>query len=66
MSYDFAGASDFLRDEAQTTPEGLYNEVCGALQTALGVSSKNNSVRVQHLIQVLLTCADFLQLIEEK
>lgn len=66
MSYDFTAASDFLRNEAQTTPEELYEEIVGAMATVSALENKRNRRAAHSIWDTLLTCADFIERITPK
>lgn len=66
MSYDFTAASDFLRNEAQTTPEELYEEIVGAMATVSALENKRNRKAAHSIWDTLLTCADFIERITPK
>ncbi len=60
-SYDFTEAEDFLRNEVQTTPEELYEEIVGAMHNIAMMENKRNRRRASSVWQTLLTCADYFQ-----
>lgn len=61
-SYDFTEANDFLRYETQTTPEGLLEEVRGAMCQVQDLEyTRGDNEASQNIFAVLLTCADFLE-----
>lgn len=66
MSYDFTAASDFLHNEAQTTPEELYEEIVAAMSTVAALETKRNRKAAHSIWDTLLTCADFIERITPK
>ena len=60
-SYDFTEAEDFLRYEAQTTPEELYDEILTAMTNVASIENKRNRKVAESVWQTLLTCADYFQ-----
>lgn len=65
--YDFTQASDFLRDEAQTTPEQVLEDVRGAMCHIQDIEYSHGENKVsQDIFSVLLTCADFFERITVK
>lgn len=66
MSYDFTAASEFLTDEAGITPEGLYEEIVGAMASVSALENKRNRKAARSIWDTLLTCADFIERITPK
>lgn len=65
-SYDFTEANDFLRDEVQSSPEQLYDEIVAAMHDVASIENRRNHNRVNSVWNTLLTCADFFERINRK
>lgn len=65
-TYDFTAASDFLRYEADTTPEQLSKEVWAAWRNVSDIETRRNRKVAEAIRDTLLTCADFLERITPK
>lgn len=66
MSYDFTEAEDFLRHEAETTPEELLEELRGAMASVGALETKRNRKAARAIWGTLLTCSDFMERITPK
>lgn len=66
MTYSFKEADDFLRHEAQITPEELYDEITTAMSNLAAIENKRNYKVASSIWETLLTCADFFERINRK
>lgn len=66
MTYDFTEADNFLRYEAQTTPEQMNEDIWAAWCNISDLETKRNRKVVEAIKDTLLTCADFFERIAGK
>lgn len=65
-SYDFTEANDFLRGEAQTTPEEMYDEILTAMTNVASIENRRNRKVTESVWGTLLTCADYFRTLAGK
>lgn len=59
--YDLSEALDFLENEAEMTPDQLYEEIQEAMSEIHSLRNKQNAKKISSIWHTLLTCADFLE-----
>lgn len=62
--YDFTAALGFLDNDAEITPEELYEEVIATMEALQKLQNKHNRKVIHSILLTMMDCADFLGRIE--
>lgn len=61
MSWDCKDGEDFIKNDLDTTHEGLLGEIEDAMHKVTLLRNKRNKETVEDIYHTLLTCADLVE-----